>query len=601
MVRLLAVVALVGCAGPAAPALVASSARLPPPPAVDPRARGADYLTAVAAQLEPRWAAFLEDCRLRLPASHPLNATALAATFDLAIDHDGKVVERRQVATSGNGDFDTAVSDVLADAAPLPAPPPELASDDDLVHLRWQFARDRRQAGPATAQVLRVDLPLAAAIDGMLGRGELARAARRIAAAHDPAAERAAATERVMIAALAEALAGPDSAGRRSAVEACGRARVDQLAGAVRALLAATTDPDVRLAAIATAGALGDRAAAPVLVAALRDDLAHAPRIALARIEALVAIGRGEDAADVVRSMLDDGPSPAAVTALGALGALGAHGLVPRQSIAPRLTAWSTSGDAATRGAVCTALPGAAPAAAVALIMRGLRDPDATVRAICADAAGREDRVHPDPATVRRLRELARDRDRSVRARAVTALAALDPVHPVRAADDPAPEVRAAFAAAATEPELVALLADPAPEVRAAALLALRERGPSEAGASGFCPRLRSSEARNARNTMSSEAVCNTASERAGDAALRAAGDPSAMVRGAAVHVIADTDALARLAGDDSPEVATAALIRLTVLRGRAGATTALLDRLADAPPASSERARIALAWLLAS
>src|SRR5690349_8936807 len=182
MVRLLAVVALVGCSSRAAPPLVASSARLPAPAVVDPRARGADYLTAIAAQLQPRWGAFLEDCRLRLPASHPLNATALVATFDLAIGPGGKVVERRQVATSGNGDFDTAVSDVLADASPLPPPPLALASDDDLVHVRWQFARDRRQAGPATAQVLRVELPLATAIDGMLGRGELARAARRIAA-----------------------------------------------------------------------------------------------------------------------------------------------------------------------------------------------------------------------------------------------------------------------------------------------------------------------------------------------------------------------------------------------------------------------------------
>jgi HEAT repeat protein len=195
--------------------------------------------------------------------------------------------------------------------------------------------------------------------------------------------------------------------------------------------------------------------------------------------------------------------------------------------------------------------------------MRGLRDPDATVRATCADAASREGRVHPDPATLRRLRELARDRDRSVRARAVAALAALDPAHAVRAADDPAPEVRAAFAAAATEAELVALLADPAPEVRAAALIAL--------------------------------------GDHAGDAALRAAGDPSAVVRRAAIDTLADPDALARLAGDDSPDVATAALIRLTALRGRAAATAPMLGRLADAPPASPERARIALAWLLAS
>src|SRR5262249_55766552 len=152
----------------------------------------------------------------------------------------------------------------------------------------------------------------------------------------------------------------------------------------------------------------------------------------------------------------------------------------PIPALGPRLARWSARGDAALRGAVCAALPGADPAGAVALIARGLRDADATVRATCADAAGREDRAHPDPAAIQRLRELARDRDRSVRARAVAALGALDPAHPVRAADDPAPEVRAAFAAAATEPELVALLADRMPEVRAAALSALGDRaGPA--------------------------------------------------------------------------------------------------------------------------
>jgi HEAT repeat protein len=133
----------------------------------------------------------------------------------------------------------------------------------------------------------------------------------------------------------------------------------------------------------------------------------------------------------------------------------------------------------------------------------------------------------------------------------------------VRAAGDPAPEVRAAFAAAASEPELTALVADPAPEVRAAALVAL--------------------------------------GERAGEIALRAAGDPSAVVRGAAAAVLADPAALSQLAGDDSPEVATAALVRRTALAGRARATPQLLERLAEAPPASPERARIALAWLLAS
>ncbi|HEY0479737.1 MAG TPA: HEAT repeat domain-containing protein [Kofleriaceae bacterium] len=553
--RLLVLVALAGCSGhTAAPPLVASSARLPPPAAIDPSMPGADYLTAIAAQIEPRWTAFLDDCRLRLPRGHALNRPELAATFELAIGRDGKIVVRQQVASSGNGDFDTAVADVLADASPLPAPPLDLVSDDELVHLRWQFARDRRQAGPATARVLHVELPLVEVVDGLLGRGEIARAARRVAAVPEASPERVAGAVRVMIAALREALGSPDGAARRTAVEACGRAHVDELAAAVRALVTAPIDPELRLAAITAAGVLGDRAAAPALLAGLRDDLAHEPRVARARVAALVAIGHAQDAAGVVRAVLDAGPSPAALAALAQ---------VPTAAVGSRLAAWSRAGEPAIRGAVCAALPGAAPAVAAALIARGLRDADATVRATCAEAAARSDRTHPEPAMVKRLRELARDRDRSVRARAVAALAALDPAHPVRAADDPAPEVRAAFAAAASEPDLVALLADRTPEVRAAALTAL--------------------------------------GDRAGAAALRAAVDPSAQVRGAAVALIADPDALARLAGDDSPEVAIAALVRLTALRGRSAQTAPLLDRLAEAPPASAERVRIALAWLLAS
>jgi len=553
--RVLVLVALAGCGAHAAsPAgLVASSARLPPPASIDPGVPGASYLTAVAAQLQPRWDAFLEDCRLRLPRAHPLNATTLATTFDLAIAPDGKIAGRRQLETSGNGDFDTAAADVLADAQPLPAPPSELLSDDDLVHLRWLFARDRRQAGPATARVLAVELPLVAVVDSLLGRGELVRAARRVAAAPEATPERAAAAERVMIAALREALDSPDGVARRTAVEACGRAGVHELTAAVRTQLAATADPELRLASIIAAGALGDRAAGPALLAALRDDLAqHAPS-ARPRVAALVAIGYARQAAEIVRAVLDGGPNPTALAALS---------LLPIPALADKLATWATHGDPATRGAVCAALPEAAPGGAIVLIVRGLRDADATVRATCADAAARADRAHPDAAMVKRLHELARDRDRSVRARAVAAVGVLDPAHPVHAADDPAPEVRAAFAATATLAELLALIADREPDVRAAGLAAL--------------------------------------GDRAHDVAAHAADDPSAAVRRVAITMIEDAELLARLAGDASPEVATAALVRLTALHGRAAVTSQLLDRLAAAPVGSTERVRIALAWLLA-
>src|SRR5262245_53825433 len=135
--RLLVVVALAGCGSTAPgaaspPRRPAPAAPAPPPGAIELGASGADYLGAVATQLEPRWAAFLDDCRLRLPASHPLNAITLAATFELVVGRDGRIVERRALAASGNGDFDTAIGDVLADASPLPAPPTELVSDDEL-------------------------------------------------------------------------------------------------------------------------------------------------------------------------------------------------------------------------------------------------------------------------------------------------------------------------------------------------------------------------------------------------------------------------------------------------------------------------------------
>ncbi len=85
----------------------------------------------------------------------------------------------------------------------------------------------------------------------------------------------------------------------------------------------------------------------------------------------------------------------------------------------------------------------------------------------------------------------------------------------------------------------------------------------------------------------------------AGDAEAAAA-DVSAQVRVAVVASLDDGAALAKLADDDAPDVRTAALIRIAQLRGRAATEADLLARLAGAPPASAERVRIPLAWLLA-
>ncbi len=523
------------------------------PSTVDGRARGASYLTAVAQQLQPPWAQFLEDCRLRLAPTHPLNVVTLEARAELVIDRSGKLTVLA-VTTSGRADFDLAVRQLLADASRLGPPPVELLSDDEQLHLRWLFARDRRQAGPATAEIVLVELPLLGVTEKLLTDNDLARAARRIATARAADPDREAAAEQVMIAALREALGSTGAAARTSAVEAVGRAGIRVLASQVRGFLAPAVDIELRLAAITAVAALGDATAVPIMVRQLPADLANYPRLALAETAALVQLGERDAAAAAIEHALEADPRAPAVPALQAVA------LVPIAAPARKLAAWFAAGDARTRAAVCSSVAAEVPAPA--FVLRGLRDPDATVRATCADAATRQGRARVTPAVVRRLRELAIDRDRVVRARAVAALAVLDTTRGLRAATDPAPEVRAAAIPSATEAELRTMIADPDPDVRAAAVGALADNQP--------------------------------------DLIARAAADVAPQVRRASIKALADLETLERLGADVVPEVATAALIAVVHLRGRATMTTPLLTQLASAPTGSAERVRIALSWLLA-
>ncbi len=571
-------VSFVVCAAACGGATTAAPARrvaLPPalgvPAAIDPDARGASYLTAIAKSIQPNWAHFLEDCRVRLAPAHPLNTMTLSAVAELAIDRTGRITGS-SVSTSGSADFDLAVRDVLADVARVEPPPAALLSDDDRVHVRWLFARDLRQAGPATSAVRDVQLPLLGVTDRLLKQGELARAARRIATAtNDP--DRLVATERVMIATLAEALGSIGAGARKTAVEAIGRAQVRALAVPVRALLSPMTDTELRLAAVEATARLEDQAAITVLAAMLPGDFQNDPRLALAETAALVALGQRDRAATIVRRALETD---------GAVSALHAHAIVPNLELAPRLVTWFKRGDARTRAAVCAAVPSEWRAQPV--VLRGLRDPDATVRAACAETISRQARdawvavsgaeraggaARAIAASKRigapalaALGELARDRDRVVRARAIAVLSIIEPRRVSRAASDPAPEVRAASVAAASAAELRTLAEDPAPAVRAAALSTIGERTP--------------------------------------DLLARGAVDIAPQVRLVVIEGLSDEALLEKLAGDDSPEVATAAVVKLATRRGRTAMTTPLLTRLAAAPPGSAERVRIALGFLLA-
>lgn len=433
----LVVIAACGRAtAPATPTVVERPVpRLRPPPLIDPDVRGAAYLGAVALQLQPGWGQFLDDCRLRLPASHPLNDLALNAYAELAIDVRGGVADVK-IATSGNTDFDRAVRDAVREANPLPAPPRELWSDDDRVHLRWLFARDRRQAGPATARVVDVQLPVVGVVERLIAAHDLARAARRVKSEQG---DRDPAMQKLAIAVLREALSSADSSVRRNAAIAIGRAHVTELAGDVRALLSSSGDGELRLVVIAAVAQLGDERAVPGLLDELARDVVESPRLARAEMAAIVALHHEADLAAWLRARLgrDTKPNPTLIEGLA---------YVDVSELRSQLARWQASGNVRERAAACRALPS----------IKGLGDRDASVRASCVEAIR-------DVGAVRKAR-LAKDRDIVVRAAAVARTA-------TPSLADPAPEVRAAYARvlAPSHPDLRILLADRDPDVRAAA------------------------------------------------------------------------------------------------------------------------------------
>lgn len=527
--------------------------RLQPPAVIDPARPDATYLTSIALQLQPGWGQFLDDCRLRLPADHALNRMTLAATAELTLDRTGALVAVALVTPSGNADFDRAVKDAIAELRGFGAPPRDALSDDDHVYLQWLFARDRRQAGPVTAAIEHRELPIEQAIARFIAAHDLSRAAHRLATVKSPAE-----ITSVMTAALREGLASVDGSVQRAAVEAVAASHATSLAPDVRMLLE-TADRDLRLAAIAATGELDDRAAVEMLTAQLARDLAEQRAFALAEAAALVKLGRADTVAAAIGRAL---PNPIALEAFAR---------APTAERLGKVVAAVEHGNAVGRAAACAGLAGVTLPAAIAAIGRGLRDADASVRAAClvaaTETAGSAPKLVAPLAS--RVVALQRDRDRAVRANAVIATSLVDPAQLDRAIDDPAAEVRGAYAhalayAGAWEPALRALVEDRDAEVRAAAWRAYAIRGVPPDLAPGT-------------------------------------GDPSPEVRRAAIATTRDNDALRRLVtSDDAPDVRTAALAELARRLGREAIGATLLEAFAPTQPASADRVRIARAWLLA-
>jgi hypothetical protein len=402
------------------------------------------WLSALGDAIEPRWASFLGDCQTRLPASHALNAPGLRATAELRLGAHGAIVQRSIVAPSGNADFDRAILDVLADAAPFAAPPADAASDDELVHVTWQFTRDAATSGAERAELVRVRLPLQRALDAPLARGDVTTAAARIVAAHDATpAERAEAEDRVMIEALRQAIVGPGDDVARAAAEGYMTLPASALARM----------EDLELAE-ASFSLLKHREPSPY------DMSAPTPIHPPGRLDAKA---RAEDCDSAVHFARLAAPTVAAV-------AVPAPHRVPvpvTDGIADR----DETVRARCIAAAAVLYGGSPPHALDAAIRAHLHDKAAAVRVAVLAA------IAVPPAE---LRIAAADPDADVRALALGKLAAPDLW--IAAASDRAPQVRLLAARALDRPELLErLAADESPDVADAALARLAQVRGAEA------------------------------------------------------------------------------------------------------------------------
>jgi TonB family protein len=593
-VRLAALVMVVGVACGGSRSSVEVSGAVPPypsdftpppalgaPPPSDPNAKGHLYLEAVYEGIRVPWTQFLEDCRLRLPPSHPLNRTSLEASVEIEIDSHGGVLDVR-LTGSGDDDFDTAVTEVVRDREPFPTPPSGLLSDDGHLHLKWRFARDVRQAGVAGAEIMVIEWGVERAVPKLLGEGRIGEAARRLALEPTDRSGVPELAETVFGAAIAEAIDGPDLAARRLAVETAARMPIAQAATALRARARSSVDPVLRAATFGALVTVGEPETATVALEALAEGPTAGSTVIIAAATALDQIGAADKVRPVVAEWLRGAASGDPNALLASLYALGA---VPAAELLPTVIDAIKGADARVRAAACPVY-GRAAAAGTAVtwtssawtaLAAGLKDADASVRAACAAAAGRAGAAGAtDKKTASALVARLADRDLTVRAAAVVAIAKIDPGRAAselkKLATDDSPGVLAALAeawSAMPKPprdKLEKLAGHTEAVVRAAAVAALVRIG-------------------------------DTASL---DAAALYAGDVGESVRLAALPAVKAESVLRELARDASPAVRAAADERLVAVLGRAATMDERLTGVAGADAGSLTRTRLAASWLLA-
>ncbi|MCB9520478.1 MAG: HEAT repeat domain-containing protein [Myxococcales bacterium] len=267
-------------------------------------------------------------------------------------------------------------------------------------------------------------------------------------------------------------------------------------------------------------------------------------------------------------------PAALAVASMALAGSLGANALEwPNRSAAALAAYDAARGDADARARVFgdLAQTGASPDSAAEVVIAGLGDPAAAVRAAAATAAGELGVAAAAGALLQRLT----DRDPAVRAAACEALAAVDPT-------------------GAGEP-VARLLSDPSADVRVAVVRALAATGDSSAA-------IALSEALRDRSrdvvVASLDALRQLGVPSGIHAVLERVDDPIEDVAVAAIEAAGAlgaseaVPALATKAADDRPRVAIAAIRSLGSL-GDAAAVPALVSQVLSPRPAEVRVAAI--------
>ncbi len=98
-------------------------------------------------QIHPAWAWGFFEILDGHERTHPLNDDDLWTRVEIVLDSEGRIDKIVTVHASGNAHFDEAAREVVRSAAPYPAPPDTIRSDNGKVYIHWAFHRDDRACG----------------------------------------------------------------------------------------------------------------------------------------------------------------------------------------------------------------------------------------------------------------------------------------------------------------------------------------------------------------------------------------------------------------------------------------------------------------------